>query len=144
MLTGLLQVLTLDEKQPFTESAADMYFTDDPVYKNWDYRCLAPDSHSDPQKWGSYNMTVFRNWTGEENDYPQDWIVKYDDTFNNWINPEVLQEFVYRGVGQWAHTYGFYTTTDIRWHFNRGIQIDSTKEEGNCEKRCDKLVRIGK
>ena len=137
----------MDEKQAYSDTAGDMYFSDEPIYKDWDYRCLAPDSHVYPEGWGTYNMTVFRDFAGDSADAtPSDWIVNYDSSFNAWIDHHILTGFVFNPYEPWLATYGFKTLNNLRWHrhnnWKKGIVMDSRKKKENCVKTCDDLVRI--
>ena len=54
-----LQVLELKD-QKNKETASEFLFSEQHIYKNWDYRCLVPNSHKDPTKWKTYEMHDYR------------------------------------------------------------------------------------
>ena len=94
-----------DEISRINETATQLYFSEEPIYKNWDYRCLAPKSDKDPEKWKSYDMPAFRSAHSKETlgsvaTYP------YDKNFNNWRDLSVLINFVNDPRKAWREAYG--------------------------------------
>ena len=51
-----LELKLKDQKN--RETASDLYYSVQHIYKDWDYRCLVPYSHKDPTKWKTYDMPV--------------------------------------------------------------------------------------
>ena len=74
------------------ETASDLYYSVQHMYKDWDYRCLVPYSHEDPRKWKTYEMHDYRKAFSEETLNKVDQF-KYDNNFFNWRDPKVLQYF---------------------------------------------------
>ena len=86
--------------------AVRLYYSQKPIYKNWDYRCLVPDSDKDPEKWRSYDMPAYRG-ASTKKDMGQVKTYKYEKSFNNWIDGKVLKEFVNDPTKAWKLNYGF-------------------------------------
>ena len=42
------------------QTASELFLSLQIIYKTWDYRCLAPDTHDCPTLWGTYDMHNFR------------------------------------------------------------------------------------
>ena len=94
-----------DETSQINETATQLLFSEEPIYKNWDYRCLAPHSDRDPEKWRSYDMPAFRAAHNKETlesvaTFP------YDKNFNNWRDLSVLISFVNDPRKAWKEAYG--------------------------------------
>ena len=109
------------------------------LYKNWDYRCLAPGSHEDPTKWGVLNGFKFGK-AASNKQLKKVRTIKYDKNFNNWIDPGVFKKFTKKSTVKkaWAATYGFNVTRNQRWHLNKDNSITSD----GCRRSCNKLVRL--
>ena len=106
------------------------------IYKNIDYRCLAPNSHKDPKKWKTYNIgqyrTAFNSKTlNEVKTY------KYDNNFNNWIDPKVLKLFTKKPAKHWRKSYKLYNIRLVSWDGEDIGTMDSSK----CWRICAKMVR---
>ena len=111
-----------NEISNLNETASQLFFSDDPIYKNWDYRCLAPDSDKDPEKWRSYDMSAFR--TAYSNETLQNVATyKYDKNFNNWRDLNVLKNFVNEPRKAWKETYGlpYASPVPMSWKVNKTV-----------------------
>ena len=87
-------------------NAVEIYNSQKSIYKNWDYRCLAPDSHKDPGKWRSYDMPAYRAADSREA-MEKVATYKYDRHFNNWIDHKVMKDFTQDPMKTWRKAYGF-------------------------------------
>ena len=64
---------------------------------------------------------------------------KYDNGFNNWIDPNVLKKFTSSkklARKSWKDSYGLYSTSFLNWD---GINM-GTANNTKCVKKCAKLV----
>ena len=104
--------------QKFKVTASELFSSVQHMYKEWDYRCLVPYSHKDPQKWKTYEMHDYRTAFSEEklNKVKQ---FKHDNHFNNWVDPKVLKSFTKSKKSMrktWKKSYGFpYVTWDAKY-----------------------------
>ena len=115
----------MKNQKPNNQLAGALFQTDALIYKSWDYRCLAPDSHSDPNKWKTYNMAALRAASNKAMLNSVE-TIKYDKNFNNWIDPEILKTFTKsRFENAWKKSYDF----------GRFVFLDHDKCERNCWKR---------
>ena len=83
--------------EPFKETAGGAFFSSNKQesnYKKWDYSCLAPQDHLEPEEWGTYDMNDFRNALTAK-DLENVRIIPFDRDFNNWIDREVFDRFFY-------------------------------------------------
>ena len=108
------------------------------MYKNWDYRCLVPNSHKDPRKWKTYDMHDYRAAYNEEalSKVKQ---YKYDNNFNNWVDPEVLKSFTKSKKSlrkAWKNSYGFPYVSAMSWDGKHMSPPNKTK----CFQKCAKYV----
>jgi hypothetical protein len=101
------------------------------LYKKWDYRCLVPDSHNDPRKWRSYDMHGFRSAANMESLGKVD-TFKYDNNFNNWIDPKVFKAFVKQPEKMWKQTFGFPYVK----------RLTTNSGSFRCWRKCAKLVSV--
>ena len=111
-----LQDLELKD-QTNKETASELFFSGQHMYKNWDYRCLVPYSHKDPTKWRTYEMHDYRRAFNKETLKSVDQY-KYDNNFFNWVDPKVLKYFTAskRSMKRaWKETYGIPYTTALSW-----------------------------
>ena len=72
--------------------ASELYLSLELIYKTWDYRCLVPYSHTNPEKWHTYDMHNYRAAFNKDMLKNVD-TFKYDNNFNNWIDPKVMREY---------------------------------------------------
>ena len=102
------------------ETASQLFFSEEPIYKNWDYRCLAPESDKDPEKWRSYDMPAFRAAYSDETleNVPT---FKYDKNFNNWRDLKTLKNFVNDPRKAWKEAYGlpYASPVPMNWKINK-------------------------
>ena len=117
--------------------ASELFLSEQSIYKKWDYRCLAPYSHEEPTKWKTYDMHAYRIAFTQEalNNVAT---FHHDPNFNNFIDPEVLQQYVKDPEGTWENSYGFPYTRAVYWDGNDTTTGDASK----CWWRCAKLVRV--
>ena len=96
-------------------TASTLFYSEQHMYKEWDYRCLVPYSHKDPTKWKTYDMHDYRKAFSEETLKKVDKF-KYDNNFFNWEDPKVLKYFTKSKKSikkAWKKTYGFpYVSAD--------------------------------
>ena len=123
----------MDQQQK--QSASELYYSLQHIYKSWDYRCLVPESHSDPEKWRTFDMHGYRAASNQDA-YNKVDTFKFDEYFNNWINPKVLEKFTQNPQKAWKRGYGFPYTRGVRWN---GKNIN-TGDATPCWWRCAKLV----
>ena len=97
----------VENQQPNNQLAGALFLTEELIYKNWDNRCLAPKSHSNASKWRTYDMTAFRAASSKAM-LNRVKTVKYDNYFNNWVNPKVLKKYTKRKFNTaWGKSYNF-------------------------------------
>ena len=118
--------------------ASELFSSEQHIYKNWDYRCLVPNSHKDPQKWKTYDMHDYRTAFSEEtlNKVKQ---FKYDNHFNNWVDPKVLKDFTNSTKSMrkaWKKSYGFPYVSAMSWDGKEMNPANKTK----CFQKCAKYV----
>ena len=124
--------------QKFEVSASELFTSLEHMYKNWDYRCLVPNSHKDPRKWKTYDMHDYRAAYNEEalSKVKQ---YKYDNNFNNWVDPEVLKSFTKSKKSMrkaWFKSYGFPYVSAVSWDAKYMSPANFTK----CFQKCAKYV----
>ena len=98
-------------------TASTLFYSEQHMYKEWDYRCLVPYSHKDPTKWKTYDMHDYRKAFSEETLKKVDKF-KYDNNFFNWEDPKVLKYFTKSKKSMqkaWKETYGLPYTSAITW-----------------------------
>ena len=115
--------------------ASELFSSPQHIYKSWDYRCLVPYSHKDPEKWRTYDMHGYRAASNQKMLDKVD-TFKFEVLFNNWINPKVLAKYTKRPRKAWKRAYGFPYTTPVHWN---ETDIDSA-DASPCWWRCAKLV----
>ena len=118
----------MENEQANNQLAAALFLADDLIYKSWDYRCLAPYSHSKPRKWGTYKMAAFRGASSKAilRSYET---IPYDKNFNNWIDPTVLKRYTKRRFeAAWKKSYDS----------GNLVYLDHAKCERNCWKTLSK------
>ena len=86
----ILKMETKDQENTLTGS--QIYMRHESIYKDYDYRCLKPFSHDDPEKWRTYEMHEFRE-AANKTQLAEVNSFKYDKNFHNWIDMEVLKDF---------------------------------------------------
>ena len=118
------------------KTASELFSSLEHIYKKWDYRCLAPYSHKNPEKWRTYDMHAYREASNQKM-YDKVDEFKFDINFNNWINPKVLARFVRNPQKAWKGAYGFPFTRGIKWD---GVFVN-TGDTSPCWKRCAQLVK---
>ena len=131
-----LQELKQEGKQDNTESAEDLFQSLQHFYKDWDYRCLVPDSHEDPTKWQTYDMHRYRTAFSSQSLAAVD-TFEHDENFNNWIDPKVLEAYAKDPIKMWKKSYGFNNVFLMRWD---GV-VSTVADDSLCWWRCAKLVR---
>ena len=136
--------------EPFKETAGGAFFSSNKQesnYKKWDYSCFAPQDHLWPEEWGTYDIYQFRGAsTAQELEYVL--IDPFDKSFNNWMDPEVFDRFLYnRSAAErmlWD-SYDYSTklkgesdsiSTHLTWD---GRNVESINLSA-CRHKCDKLV----
>ena len=93
--------------QKNTVTAGDLFNNVQSMFV-WDYRCLVPFSHKNPNKWKTYEMHDYRKASNEKELEKVDRF-KYDNNFFNWKDPKVLKYFIKskKSLKQaWKKTYG--------------------------------------
>ena len=129
-----LELELKDQKNNVT--ANELFNSRQDIYKDWDYRCLAPYSHKDPTKWKTYEMHDYRKATSEEELKRVDQF-EYDNNFFNWEDPKVLQYFTKSATSlqqAWKKTYGFPYSAPTPWN-TKTFVLQSTK----CWEKCASL-----
>ena len=119
-------------------TANELFNSRQDIYKDWDYRCLAPYSHKDPTKWKTYEMHDYRKASSEEELKKVDRF-KYDNNFFNWEDPKVLKYFTKNTNSvkkAWKNTYGFPYVSLNTWDGKNVSPQNSTK----CFKKCAQYV----
>ena len=130
-----LQTLELKD-QKNKETASEFLFSEQHIYKNWDYRCLVPNSHKDPTKWKTYEMHDYRRAFDKETLKSVDQF-KYDNNFFNWVDPKVLKFFARKLKRAWKKTYGFPYSIARSWDG----QYLNTPNMTKCFIKCAHYVR---
>ena len=115
--------------------ASELFSSLQHIFKSWDYRCLVPYSHKDPEKWRTYDMHGYRAASNQKMLDKVD-TFKFEVLFNNWINPKVLAKYAKHPRKAWKRAYGFPYTTPVNWN---GTDIN-TADASPCWWRCAKLV----
>ena len=118
------------------ELASELMFSENRIYKNWDYRCLVPYSHKDPTKWKTYEVHDYRRAYNMEKLKSVDQY-KYDNNFFNFVDPKVLKFFATKPKRAWRKTYGFPYTTLRSWDGQNVKPPNMTK----CFIKCAHYVR---
>ena len=93
--------------QKNTVTAGDLFNNVQSMFV-WDYRCLVPYSHKNPNKWKTYEMHDYRKASNEKELENVDRF-KYDNNFFNWKDPKVLKYFTKSTKSlkkAWKKTYG--------------------------------------
>ena len=103
-----------------------------------DYRCLKPNSNKNPEKWKFYSMVEFKAAATikQLEKVPS---FKYDNNFNNWIDPSVLKKYISSKKSaekSWKNSYGFPITHFMPWSGHNMWSGNDTE----CMKECAKLV----
>ena len=106
------------------------------IYKDWDYRCLVPDSHQNPEKWRTYDVAKYRSAFDKES-FSKVETFKHDKYFNNWIDPKVLKSFTSHPSKAWKRSYGFNNVNLCKWNGTIGTTYAS-----RCWWKCAYLVII--
>ena len=124
--------------QKMKKTASELFLSVQHMYKDSDYRCLVPNSHKDPRKWKTYDMHDYRVAYNEETlDKVRQF--KYDNNFNNWVDPEALKSFTKSKKSMrkaWKKSYGFPYVSAITWDAKYMSPPNSTK----CFQKCAKYV----
>jgi hypothetical protein len=120
--------------QQYDKSASELFLSLQHMYKDWDYRCLVPDSHRDPAKWRTYDMHGYRVAFNKKT-LDQVETFKFDKYFNNWMDPKVFKAFARKPAKYWKKGYGFpYVKT--RQHSTGSIEQSSAVQ---CWEKCARL-----
>ena len=92
----------------FKIDAQFAFFTDQPMFKQNDYRCLKPSSRLKPDQWPHYEMKSYRAATTEK-ELKKVKTIKYDKNLFNFEDPEVFKTMTdtKRGSEVWKKVYGF-------------------------------------
>ena len=93
-----------DERAADNVSASELFFSEKPIYKWWDYRCLAPYSHKDPSQWGTYDVQEYRE-AADWDSMKKIKIINHDKNFNNFLDSTVMMEFQTNPTKAWWKTY---------------------------------------
>ena len=121
------------------DTASKLFINVQHMYKKRDYRCLVPNSHKDPRKWKTYDMHDYRTAFSEEKlDKVKQF--KYDNNFNNWVDPEVLKSFTKSKKSMrkaWKKSYGFPYVSAIPWNAPKHM---SPANKTKCFQKCAKYV----
>jgi hypothetical protein len=119
--------------QQYEKSASELFLSLQHIYKDWDYRCLVPDSHKDPVKWRTYDMHGYRV-AFDKKTLDEVATFKFDKYFNNWIDPNVFKAFTRNPAKYWKKGHGFpYVKKQRRPKENRGTS------SVDCWKKCARL-----
>ena len=130
--------LELKDQKMGEETASELLFSVQHMYKKWDYRCLVPNSHKDPQKWKTYDMHDYRTAFSEEK-LRKVKQFEYDNNFNNWVDPKVLKDFTNSTKSMrkgWKKSYGFPFVSAMSWDGKEMNPANKTK----CFQKCAKYV----
>ncbi|XP_023340364.1 uncharacterized protein LOC111710493 [Eurytemora carolleeae] len=88
------------------QSAAELFYLNNNMYKKPDYRCLNPNG-TDPEEWGTYDPVELANATSEE-ELKKVKTYSFDKRFMNFEDPEILKLMVGKKMKKnWKETYGF-------------------------------------
>lgn len=85
------------------------FLTDQPMYKNSDFRCLKPISEVKSSSWPHYEMKGFRAAKSDE-ELSKVTEIPFDKFFFNFEDPEVFKAITdgtEKGLNIWKKTYGF-------------------------------------
>jgi len=135
---------TFDEKIRINEiqtlvKAKNIFWSHEVIYKNYDYRCVKPFSHSDPEKWHYYDMEPFRNAYNAKT-FKQVPSFKYEYSKFNFEDPKVFKKFTKSRESSkkyWRKSYGFkYSYTIPGPKLGKKKNLPSTIA---CIKKCLKL-----
>ena len=123
-------------------TGSDLYLSKDSIWNlglrtRQDYRCLAPYSHKDPQKWATYDIKAFRA-AYDKKTMGKVKTKKYDGHFNNFINPTVLHAFIKNPKKEWQKSFGLPNAKPLPWAGDNREATDSTK----CHIKCANLVSL--
>jgi hypothetical protein len=121
--------------QHYKKTASELFLSLQHVYKEWDYRCLVPDSHKNPAKWRTYDMHGFRAAYSKRTLNLVE-TFKHNKNFNNWIDPNVLKSFTKNPAKYWKKGHGFHYAKMLRW---KGVGKHPTTSSVSCWKRCAHL-----
>ena len=89
--------------------AAKGFLTDQPMFKNSDFRCLKPISGFNSSKWPHYEMKGFRAAKNNQ-ELSKVTEVPFDKNFFNFADPDVfnaITDGTENGLQIWKKTYGF-------------------------------------
>ena len=143
MLNPLYTLQDLELKdQENKDTASELFFSEQHIYKNWDYRCLVPYSHKDPTKWKTYEMHDYRRAFSKKTLKSVDQY-KYDNNFFNWVDPKVLKYFTAskRSMKKaWKETYGIPYTHALSWD-GQGLNPPFAANATRCFIKCAHYVR---
>ena len=107
----VFRVATINwRSQQFLERASGLFSSNQAIYKRWDYRCLAPQQHIEPEKWGTYDVQDYRVANNNQTGYDSVKINTYNGLYNNWIDPKVFEKFTrYKKSSKkaWSRAYGY-------------------------------------
>ena len=122
------------------QTARELFLSVEHIQNKPDYRCLVPYSHKDPKKWKTYDMHDYRTAFSEEklNKVQQ---FKYDNNFNNWVDPKVLKSYTKNKKSMrkaWKNSYGFPYVSAIPW--NRKFMNINPANKTKCFQKCAKYV----
>ena len=131
------QDLELEDQKMGKQTARELFLSVEHIQNKPDYRCLVPYSHKDPKKWKTYDMHDYRTAFSEEklNKVQQ---FKYDNNFNNWVDPKVLKYFTSKKSLRkaWKKSYGFPYVSVTSWDRKHKTPPNLTK----CFQKCAKYV----
>ena len=105
-------------------TASNLFYSEQHMYKDWDYRCLVPYSDKDPTKWKTYDMHDYRKAFSKEQLKKVNQF-KYDNNFFNWEDPKVLKFFTKNTNSMkkaWKRTYGL-PYTNVHWNLTTWIKV---------------------
>ena len=123
------------------QTASELFNSLDTIWKDKDYRCLKPNSHKDPTKWRTYEIHGYRR-AFNNNSLNSVKSFKYDENFNNFIDPKVMKEYTKSTKSTkdaWRKSYGFQTVfTKRKWD---GKNWDSG-DLSSCFRKCADWVSL--
>ena len=109
------------ESQKNQLNAAELFNVFNMMYKAADYRCLKPHSNKNPDKWEFYSTVEFKA-AATNKQFETVPSLKYDNNFNNWIDPSVLENYVSSEKSaekSWKNSYGFpiihFAQSNVLW-----------------------------
>ena len=132
------------------ETASDLYYSVQHMYKDWDYRCLVPYSNEDPKKWKTYEMHDYRKASSEEELKKVDQF-KHDNNFLNMEDPKVFKYFTKSTKSlknAWMKTYGFpfvaqpYVTLPVLFKVSSLVSNELTLDSTKCLEKCAHYVSM--